>query len=122
MFRRLLGELPSTLCTFFVIEANQSCVNVFHTYSITGCGSNPARQVSLGAGFPKEVPATTVNMLCGSGLKAVVLGYQAIKCGDASIIVAGGEESMSQVCLLCALLPLDPTLVLTIVVIYIHMH
>ena len=52
----------------------------------------------MGAGIPKEVPATTINMLCGSGLKAVVLGYQAIRCGDASIVVAGGEESMSQVC------------------------
>ena len=51
----------------------------------------------MGAGIPKEVPATTINMLCGSGLKAVVLGYQAIRCGDASIVVAGGEESMSQV-------------------------
>ena len=51
----------------------------------------------MGAGIPKEVPATTVNMLCGSGLKAVVLGYQAIKCGDSAIVVAGGEESMSQV-------------------------
>lgn len=52
----------------------------------------------MGAGIPKEVPATTINMLCGSGLKAVVLGYQAIRCGDAAIVVAGGEESMSQVC------------------------
>lgn len=51
----------------------------------------------MGASIPKEVPATTINMLCGSGLKAVVLGYQAIRCGDASIVVAGGEESMSQV-------------------------
>ena len=66
-------------------------------YYTVGCGSNPARQVSMGAGIPKEVPATTINMLCGSGLKAVVLGYQAIRCGDASIVVAGGEESMSQV-------------------------
>ena len=55
----------------------------------------------MGAGLPKEVPATSVNMLCGSGLKAVVLGYQAIKCGDASIVVAGGAESMSQVCVHC---------------------
>ena len=51
----------------------------------------------MGTGIPKEVPATTINMLCGSGLKAVTLGYQAIRCGDTSIVVAGGEESMSQV-------------------------
>ena len=66
-------------------------------YWNVGCGPNPARQVSLGAGLPQEVPATTLNMLCGSGMKAVVMGYQAIKCGDASMVVAGGEESMSQV-------------------------
>ena len=50
------------------------------------------------AGVPKEVPSTTVNMLCGSSLKAVVMGYQAIRSGDASLVVAGGQESMSQVC------------------------
>ena len=49
------------------------------------------------AGVPKEVPATSVNMLCGSGLKTVALGYQAIRSGDASLVVAGGQESMSQV-------------------------
>ena len=49
------------------------------------------------AGIPQEVPSTSVNMLCGSGLRAVVLGYQAIQCGDARVVVAGGQESMSQV-------------------------
>lgn len=49
------------------------------------------------ADVPKEVPSTTLNMLCGSGLKAVALGYQAIKCGEASVVVTGGQESMSQV-------------------------
>ena len=49
------------------------------------------------AGIPKEVTSVVVNMLCGSGLKAVVLGAQAIRCGSASIVVAGGQESMSQV-------------------------
>ena len=49
------------------------------------------------AGIPKEVPSTTVNMVCGSGLRAVVLGSQAIRCGDATVVVAGGQESMSQV-------------------------
>lgn len=49
------------------------------------------------AGIPAVVPAYGVNMLCGSGLKAVALGYQAVKTGDSSIVVAGGQESMSQV-------------------------
>ena len=58
-------------------------------------GQNPARQASIHAGVPKEVPAYGVNILCGSGLKAVALGYQAILNGDSSIVVAGGQESMS---------------------------
>ncbi|KAH8327423.1 hypothetical protein KR074_011464 [Drosophila pseudoananassae] len=60
-----------------------------------GQGQNPARQASLKAGLPIQVPAYGVNMLCGSGLKTVVLGYQAIRSGDATIVVAGGQESMS---------------------------
>ena len=59
-------------------------------------GPNPARQASLGAGLPKEVPAWGMNQLCGSGLRAIALGYQAIKNGDSSIVIAGGQESMSQ--------------------------
>ena len=51
----------------------------------------------MAAGIPKEVPAATINMVCGSGLRSIVMGYQAICCGDASIVVAGGQESMSQV-------------------------
>ncbi|XP_071493070.1 acetyl-CoA acetyltransferase, cytosolic-like [Diadema antillarum] len=61
-----------------------------------GQGQNPARQASVNAGIPVEVPATSVNMLCGSGLRTIVLGAQAIMCGDSSIVVAGGQESMSQ--------------------------
>jgi acetyl-CoA C-acetyltransferase len=59
-------------------------------------GQNPARQASIHAGVPKEVPAYGVNILCGSGLKSVALGYQAILNGDSRIVVAGGQESMSQ--------------------------
>ncbi|MFN4165011.1 MAG: acetyl-CoA C-acetyltransferase [Ferrovibrio sp.] len=59
-------------------------------------GQNPARQASINAGLPVEVPAWGVNMLCGSGLRAVALGFQAIKNGDSNIVVAGGQESMSQ--------------------------
>jgi acetyl-CoA C-acetyltransferase len=60
-----------------------------------GLGQNPARQAALGAGLPDWVGAVTVNKVCGSGLKAVMLAAQAIRCGDADIIVAGGMESMS---------------------------
>lgn len=61
-----------------------------------GLGQNPARQASIQAGLPVGVPAMTINKVCGSGLKAVMLAAQAIKLGDAEIIVAGGMESMSQ--------------------------
>ncbi|HEI8866674.1 acetyl-CoA C-acetyltransferase [Serratia sp. AKBS12] len=61
-----------------------------------GCGQNPARQTAIGAGLPFTVPAFTVNQVCGSGLKAVHLAVQAIRCGDAQGVIAGGQESMSQ--------------------------
>jgi acetyl-CoA C-acetyltransferase len=61
-----------------------------------GQGQNPARQASIGAGVPVEVPAWSVNQLCGSGLRSVALGFQAIRQGDSRIVVAGGQESMSQ--------------------------
>ena len=61
-----------------------------------GQGQNPARQASIKAGVPEEVPAWGVNMLCGSGLRSVALGYQAIVNGDSSIVVAGGQESMTR--------------------------
>jgi acetyl-CoA C-acetyltransferase len=58
-------------------------------------GQNPARQASIEAGLPQEVPALTINKVCGSGLKAVGLAAQAIRCGDAATVVAGGQENMS---------------------------
>jgi len=61
-----------------------------------GLGQNPARQASIGAGIPKEVPATTVNMVCGSGLKSVALASQMIRAGDVDVVVAGGMENMSR--------------------------
>lgn len=61
-----------------------------------GAGQNPARQAAIAAGLPVEVPAYGVNQLCGSGLKTVALGFQAITSGDATIVVAGGQESMTQ--------------------------
>lgn len=60
-----------------------------------GQGQNPGRQAAMKAGIPVETPAYLVNQLCGSGLRAVALGYQGIKNGDVSIVVAGGQESMS---------------------------
>jgi len=60
-----------------------------------GCGQNPARQAALKAGLPDKVPAMMVGKVCGSGLKAVHLAAQAIKCGDAEIVIAGGQENMS---------------------------
>lgn len=60
-----------------------------------GSGQNPARQASVLAGLPHSVPAMTINKVCGSGLKAVHLAAQAIRCGDADIIIAGGQENMS---------------------------
>ncbi|MCO4757549.1 MAG: acetyl-CoA C-acetyltransferase [Oceanospirillaceae bacterium] len=61
-----------------------------------GCGQNPARQAVINAGLPQEVPALTINKVCGSGLKAVQMAAQAIRCGDAEVIIAGGQENMSQ--------------------------
>ncbi len=60
-----------------------------------GIGQNGARQAAIAAGLPSEVPAYTINQVCGSGLRTVALGAQAIRTGDASIVVAGGQESMS---------------------------
>ena len=60
-----------------------------------GAGQNPARQAAIDAGLPVDVPAMTINKVCGSGLKSVQLAVQAIRCGDADIIVAGGQENMN---------------------------
>jgi acetyl-CoA C-acetyltransferase len=61
-----------------------------------GAGANPARQAAIAAGLPYEVPATTVNKLCGSGLKAIALAAQAVRGGEAEVVLAGGMESMSR--------------------------
>ncbi|WOI53897.1 acetyl-CoA C-acetyltransferase [Parvularcula sp. LCG005] len=60
-----------------------------------GLGQNPARQASMKAGIPQERPAMTINQVCGSGLRAAMLAAQAIQCGDANVIIAGGQENMS---------------------------
>ena len=61
-----------------------------------GSGQNPARQTLIQGGIPVDVPALPINKVCGSGLKALQLAWQALKCGDAELIIAGGQESMSQ--------------------------
>jgi acetyl-CoA C-acetyltransferase len=61
-----------------------------------GLGQNPARQAAIGAGIPKEVPATTINMVCGSGLKSVAIASQMVRAGDVDVVVAGGMENMTR--------------------------
>lgn len=63
---------------------------------LAGQGQNPARQAAVAAGIPNTTPAYVVNMLCGSGLKAIAVAYQTICNDDSDIIVAGGQEAMSQ--------------------------
>src|SRR5437660_6125282 len=60
-----------------------------------GSGQNPARQALIKGGLPSAIPAMTINKVCGSGLKAVMLAAQALRCGDAEIVIAGGQENMS---------------------------
>ncbi|MEE3634469.1 acetyl-CoA C-acetyltransferase [Pseudomonas sp. AL 58] len=68
---------------------------IFGQVLTAGAGQNPARQAAIKAGLPHAVPALTLNKVCGSGLKAVHLAAQAIRCGDADVIIAGGQENMS---------------------------
>ena len=69
---------------------------IFGNVVSAGLGQNVARQVTIGAGLPKSIGATSINKVCGSGLKAVMLAAQAVQCGDATMVVAGGTESMSR--------------------------
>src|SRR5712691_2281678 len=78
------------------IEGKQVSEVILGQILTAGQGMNPARQASIAAGVPVETPAWIVNQVCGSGLRSVALGYQAIRNGDAEIVVAGGQESMSQ--------------------------
>src|SRR5207244_6289719 len=78
------------------VEAGRISEVVMGQILPAGQGQNPARQASIAAGIPVETPAWGVNQLCGSGLRAVALGYQAIVNGDSDVVVAGGQESMSQ--------------------------
>jgi acetyl-CoA C-acetyltransferase len=78
------------------LDAGDVSELVFGQVLTAGVGMNPARQAAMAAGIPKEKTAFVVNQVCGSGLRAVALGYQAIKAGDSDVVVAGGQESMSQ--------------------------
>jgi acetyl-CoA C-acetyltransferase len=77
------------------LSAEQVDELIFGQVLTAGCGQNPARQTAITAGLPVSTPATTVNLVCGAGLKAVQLAAQAIRCGDADVAIAGGQESMS---------------------------
>src|SRR5436309_7508479 len=79
------------------IEPRRVDEAVFGCARQAGVGPNVARQVAHRAGVPQEAPAFTVNMACGSGLKAIELAYRAVRDGDADVILAGGTESMSRV-------------------------
>ena len=77
------------------IEAAQVGEVIMGQVLAAGAGQNPARQALMKAGVPKEVPGLTINAVCGSGLKSVMLAAQAIAYGDSEIVVAGGQENMS---------------------------
>lgn len=104
-FNGSLKDVPATKLGATVIQAALEQANVapdlveeviMGNVLQAGLGQNPARQASLLAGLPETVPAMTINKVCGSGLKAIHLAFQAIKSGEADIIVAGGMENMSQ--------------------------
>src|SRR5215471_8967717 len=78
------------------IPANEVDEVIFGNVVSAGLGQNVARQVAIGAGFSPNIGALSVNKVCGSGLKSVMLAAQAVKCGDASAVVAGGTENMSR--------------------------
>jgi len=78
------------------VAADQVSETIMGQILTAGQGQNPARQAAIAAGIPVSSPAWGINQLCGSGLRAVALGYQAILNGDSEIVVAGGQESMSQ--------------------------
>ena len=78
------------------VESSEVDEVIFGQVLSAGTGQNPARQASMNAGIDKKTPAYVVNQVCGSGLRTVALGFQSIKNQDANIVIAGGQESMSQ--------------------------
>jgi acetyl-CoA C-acetyltransferase len=95
-FNGALASLPAHELGRIAIAAADVDEVIMGQVLQAGAGQGPARQASVNAGVPVESPAWSVNQLCGSGLRAVALGAQQIAAGDAAIVVAGGQESMSQ--------------------------
>ena len=104
-FNGSLGALPASELGRTVISAALDRANVapeavteviMGQILTAGAGQNPARQAAIGAGIPVERTAMVINQLCGSGLRAVALGFQSIRNGDADVVIAGGQESMTQ--------------------------
>lgn len=92
---KLGAEVIKALLTKTGIQPEQIDEVIMGQVLTAGTGQNPARQAALFAGLPDTVPATTINKVCGSGVKSVQLAAQAIKAGDSSIVIAGGQENMS---------------------------
>ncbi|MGH8498168.1 MAG: acetyl-CoA C-acetyltransferase, partial [Methylococcales bacterium] len=92
---RLGAEVIKALLGKTGIQPEQIDEVIMGQVLTAGVGQNPARQAAIYAGLPNTVPATTINKVCGSGVKSVTLAAQAIKAGDAQIIIAGGQENMS---------------------------
>jgi len=92
-------ELGSTVIQALLARANlkpeQISEVILGQVLTAGSGQNPARQALIKAGLPAAIPAMTINKVCGSGLKAVMLAAQAVQCGDADIVIAGGQENMT---------------------------
>jgi acetyl-CoA C-acetyltransferase len=104
-FNGALADVPATALGSAVIRAALARAGVspdavdeviMGNVLTAGLGQNPARQAAIGAGLAPSIGATTVGKVCGSGLKAVMLAAQAIRCGDSSVVVAGGMENMSR--------------------------
>lgn len=103
-FKGTLSNLPAadigaavikSLLAKHAIDASEIDEVILGQVLTAGCGQNPARQSAINAGLSSNVEAMTINKVCGSGLKAVQLAAQAIRCGDADMIIAGGQENMS---------------------------
>ena len=92
---KLGSAVISSLLQKTGLEGNQVDEVILGQVLTAGSGQNPARQAAIDAGLPNQIPAMTINKVCGSGLKAVQLAFQAVACGDAEIVIAGGQENMS---------------------------
>ena len=92
---KLGAEVISALLKDTGVKGEQVDEVILGQVLTAGSGQNPARQSALSAGLPNTTPAMTINKVCGSGLKAVQLAFQAVACGDAEIVIAGGQENMS---------------------------